>query len=81
MPLLAMIMHPIPGVVFYLARHWACAIDVVELVATLGGSGSSGRGGVRAPDEDQPWPRAAYALSDDFSEQQMHRAQLQLEGD
>ena len=42
----------------YLPRHWACAIDVIELVATLDGEGSR----LDAGGDDQRWSRRALPI-------------------
>ena len=42
----------------YLARHWACAIDVVEMVATLGDCSRP-----EVASEDRRWDRRAWPIT------------------
>lgn len=71
-----MIMRPSPDASPYLCRHWACAIDVVEMVATLG----------NAPDSadalgNQPWHDEVKFLVNKVLEKGIPLALLQLKGE
>ena len=62
--LLSLILSPSSNAVPYLGRHWACAIDVLELVATLG---SCHQPGIDGDVKDQRWVRKALQFVDSLS--------------
>lgn len=78
LPLLSMICNPDSCDLAYLPRHWACAIDVVELVATLGGEDG---GTVHTSTGGQPWSSGIRDLMSAFSDEVVPQALLQLNGD
>ena len=73
-----MILRPTSNALAFLPRHWACAIDVVELVATLDGDGG---GRLTDPAGIHPWHDTLKTVVGAFLKERIPEALMQLKGD